>query len=165
MGTEKYCQWWSYLDSNYYGSEVGKGNKDKIKNCVVPLCMKFTINDSSGDGLGRRSYYKEYYGGELILQNEGGRSFDTEESQFGCAYNSSATPFCHSTNHTHTGINYDTKYRTIYLIPLCWNFSYNQISSLALDLKGLIKKAKMYCVYIGTMLYQSSSFFFGHLNC
>merc|ERR1711884_229644 len=64
-------------DSSYYSS-VGSNNEDTVSKCVVPQCMKFTINDSWGDGLYDGSYYKTSWDNEIVLENDSGEQWSSE---------------------------------------------------------------------------------------
>jgi len=70
-------------DSDYYLG-VGSDTVDTVKACVVPQCMKFTINDSWGDGLYAGSYYKTIWDKEIVLENNGGYKWESESAEFGC---------------------------------------------------------------------------------
>jgi len=71
-------------DSGYYGG-VGQNTVDVVSECVVPQCMKFTINDSWGDGLYSGSYYKTFWNNVIVLENAGGNNWSSENVEFGCA--------------------------------------------------------------------------------
>merc|ERR1712176_321267 len=67
--------------SEYY-SGVGSDKVDVVSECIEPQCMKFTINDSYGDGLLAPAYYKTFWNDAVVLEDTSGWSSNSVE--FGC---------------------------------------------------------------------------------
>merc|ERR1712029_855045 len=70
-------------DSGYYGG-VGQNTVDIVSECIVPQCMKFTINDSYGDGLASPAYYKAFWNDGVVLEDTSGGSWSSNSVEFGC---------------------------------------------------------------------------------
>merc|ERR1712176_820931 len=57
---------------------------DVVSECIEPQCMKFTINDSFGDGLNAPAYYKTFWNDAVVLEDSSGGSWSSNSVEFGC---------------------------------------------------------------------------------